>query len=78
MKKIIIDKDKCIGCFKCKKVCYTVFEVGSDGKSSVRRGISQADIEDAVSAEICCPTGAIEIVETTNPFDLEENADDDL
>lgn len=63
MKKIVIDKEKCIGCFKCKKVCYSVFEVGPDGKSKVRYGISEADIEDAERAVICCPTGAINIVE---------------
>lgn len=61
MKKINIDKDKCIGCFKCKQICYTVFEVGSDGKAQVRNGITEGDIEDAVSAEISCPTGAISI-----------------
>jgi ferredoxin len=60
--KIIIDKNKCIGCFKCKRVCYTVFEVDSDGKAKVRYGISEADIEDAKRAAITCPTGAITIV----------------
>lgn len=64
MKKIEIDKNKCIGCFKCKQVCYSVFEVGADGKSKVRYGISQGDVEDAQSAVITCPTGAIKIVES--------------
>ena len=64
MKKIIIDKKKCIGCYQCKNTCYSVFEVGSDGKAKVRYGISQADIEDAETAGINCPTGAISIVET--------------
>ena len=61
MKEIVIDKKKCIGCFKCKEVCYTSFEVGFDGKAKVREGISQGDIEDAKRAAICCPTGAISI-----------------
>jgi ferredoxin len=60
--KIIIDKNKCIGCFKCKKVCYSVFEVGPDGKAKVRYGVSNGDIEDAISAQINCPTGAITII----------------
>lgn len=61
MKEIVIDKNKCIGCFKCKKVCYTSFEVGFDGKARVRDGISKGDVEDAKRAVICCPTGAISI-----------------
>lgn len=65
MKKIIIDKSKCIGCYKCKQVCYSVFEVGSDGKSKVRYG-REHDVEEAMTAEICCPTGAIKIVETSS------------
>jgi len=65
MKKIEIDKNKCIGCGKCKQVNYNVFEYGSDGKAKIRSGISQGDIEDAVSAKITCPTGAIEIYEVT-------------
>ncbi|HBA37929.1 MAG TPA: hypothetical protein DCY94_04340, partial [Firmicutes bacterium] len=62
MKKIVIDKTKCIGCFKCKQVCYSCFEVGSDGKAKVRYG-REHDVEEAKTAEICCPTGAISIVE---------------
>lgn len=72
--KIIIDKNKCIGCYKCKQVCYTSFEVGSDGKAKVRNGISEGDIEDAKRAEICCPTGAIKIIED---YDNNYNNDDD-
>lgn len=64
MKKIIIDKNKCIGCYQCKNTCYSVFEVGFDGKASVRYGISQADIKNAETAAINCPTGAISIIET--------------
>ena len=64
MKKIIIDKRKCIGCYNCKNTCYSVFEVGSDGKAKARYGISQGDIIDAETAVINCPTGAISIVDT--------------
>ena len=71
MKKIYIIKRKCIGCYKCKRVCYSVFEVGSDGKARVRHGISQADIEDAWRAEIACPTGAISIVESDSDSDID-------
>lgn len=63
MKKISIDRSKCIGCFRCKQICYSVFEVGSDGKAKVRSGISDGDIEDAVTAATNCPVGAISIID---------------
>lgn len=63
MAEIRIDKNKCNGCFKCVHVCHNVFEAGFDGLAKVRYGVSNADILDARSAEICCPTGAIKIVE---------------
>lgn len=65
MKKIVIDKNKCIGCFKCKEVCYSVFEVGSDTKAKVRYG-RENDVEEAETARLCCPTGAISIEEESN------------
>lgn len=61
--KIIIDKSKCIGCLLCKKTCYSVFEVGEDGKVKVRPGVTEADILDAKRAEINCPVGAIKIID---------------
>jgi len=63
MKRIVIDKNKCIGCFQWKHCCYSVFEIGSDGKAKVRYGISQGGIIDTETAVINCPTGAISIVE---------------
>lgn len=61
--KIIIDKSKCIGCFNCKKVSYSAFEVGEDGKAKVRPNITDADILDAKRAEINCPMKAIKIID---------------
>jgi len=55
-------------------VCYSVFEVGSDGKAKVRRGISEGDIEDAKRAEVCCPTGAINIVDTLDFLNNDDNS----
>ena len=63
MNKIVIDYSKCIGCFTCKKVCYQVFEIGEDGKPKVRPDISQGDVEEALTAVINCPVGAIKIIE---------------
>ena len=62
MKKIVIDKSKCIGCLNCKRLCYEVFEEDIDGKAKVKYGISKGDIEHAEKAVINCPVGAIKIV----------------
>lgn len=62
MKKIIIDKNKCIGCFECMYTCYDIFEEDSDGKAKVRSDITEWDIEDAEKAVINCPADAIRIV----------------
>ena len=62
MKKVVIDKNKCIGCFTCKRTCYEVFDIGNDGKAMVRVG-SENNIEEAESAIINCPVGAIKIVD---------------
>ena len=60
MGRVTIDKSKCIGCFTCKRVCYEVFEVGSDGLAKVRSG-QEYNTEEAETAAINCPTGAIKI-----------------
>lgn len=64
MKRIIINKNKCVGCLRCKHICYSVFESGADGKAKVRYGISQGDIENAERAVINWPTGDTSIVNT--------------
>ena len=82
--KVVIDKNKCIGCFKCKRVCYEVFEVGEDGLAKVRPGALH-NIEEAETAVINCPTGAIRIVKDNSSnngssswfFRLLENSDEE-
>lgn len=61
-KKIIVDKELCIGCGACVNLCPGVFELDSDGKSSViiKEGYGQCDYETAINS---CPVGAIKIVE---------------
>ena len=61
MAKIVINKNKCIGCLNCKHTCYEVFDIDSDGKAIVRYGCENS-IEEAQTAIINCPTGAISIV----------------
>ena len=62
MKKVVIDKNKCIGCFKCKRTCYEVFDIDVDGKAMVRYG-AEGNTEEAEPAVINCPVGAIKIVD---------------
>lgn len=62
MAKIVLDKEKCIGCGACQAVCPKYFELAEDNKSQVKKEeIDQADInclEDAVNG---CPVQAISL-----------------
>lgn len=58
-KKIIVDKDKCIGCGTCIGIAEDYFKFGEDGKSEVKKQYDKKDkdiIEDAVRQ---CPAEAI-------------------
>jgi ferredoxin len=57
MKKIIVDKAKCIGCGICASIAPDIFEIKEDGKSHVKNEAAE-DGEMAVSS---CPVGAITI-----------------
>jgi len=70
MKKIIIDKNKCIGCFKCKEACYSIFEIDIDGKAKAKSEISKNDLEEAKKAIMVCPTNAIRIEGKNSLFDI--------
>jgi ferredoxin len=58
-KKVIVNKDVCIGCGLCVGSVPTVFEFGDDGKAQAIAGgtASEAEIEETVKN---CPVGAIE------------------
>ena len=61
MKKIVIDKTKCIGCGTCAAICPSIFNLGEDGKAAVKPGSQdQACVKEAVDS---CPVGAIKIEE---------------
>ncbi len=53
---VSVDKDKCIGCGVCVQICPKVFKMGSDGKSSVKKGGKASCVKDAISS---CPVDAI-------------------
>lgn len=62
MKKINVDKEKCIGCGACVAIDPEHFQFDEDGKSSC---LSNEDLESNVllNAIESCPTSAISIVE---------------
>lgn len=62
MKKLVVDKEKCMSTQACIAVAPEVFELGDDGKSQVKdqKGADESKIEDAINA---CPVGAISWVE---------------
>lgn len=75
MKKVILDKSKCIGCGACVSVCFKYFELTEEGKSHLKGGkISPTNknkkeelkvenlecIQDAIET---CPFQAISVVE---------------
>ena len=64
MEKVIVDKDKCIGCGACVSLVDEVFEFGDDDLAQVKTDVDFEnmdkdlvnDVKDAVEG---CPTGAI-------------------
>ena len=74
MAKIILQREKCIGCGSCWAVCPKRFELGDDGKSHIKDSIKDekigneelevAKIECAESASEACPVQCIEIIKT--------------
>ncbi len=62
MKKLVVDKEKCIGSQACIAIAPEVFELDENGKSQIKdqKGANEPTIEDAINA---CPAGAISWVE---------------
>ncbi len=62
MKKVDVDREKCIGCATCVNLCPEVFEM-KEGKSSVRENAPEkcdCDLEEVAES---CPIEAITISE---------------
>lgn len=58
MRKVKIDKNKCIGCGTCAVIAPQSFRLGEDGKSEVIEppGDKEEKIQEAIEG---CPVGAI-------------------
>lgn len=69
MGKIILDREKCIGCGSCAALCPKYFEMTEDGKSSLKKGKKKKNLEElevekagcAQETTESCPVQAIEI-----------------
>ncbi len=68
MKKICVDKEKCIGCGACEAIEPEVFELGDDGFAEpIQKDYdklsdeTKENVDDAITG---CPTNAISTKET--------------
>lgn len=59
-KKIIVDKEKCIGCGTCIALAPEIFEMDDAGKSNIKKS-SKINGETLKLAIDSCPTQAIKI-----------------
>jgi len=68
MSKIILEREKCIGCGSCQAMCPKYFELIEDGKSHIKDSTKQEveeleveKLECAESASEACPAQCIHI-----------------
>lgn len=60
--KVKVNEDACIGCGACCAIADSIFEIGDNGLSEVKKEEVQEDEKQAVrDAAEACPTGAIEV-----------------
>ncbi|MEK7658989.1 MAG: ferredoxin [Patescibacteria group bacterium] len=60
MSKIILEREKCIGCGSCEAVCPLYFELIADGKSHIK-GANEKAVEELEVEKIECATSAVEV-----------------
>ena len=57
--KVKVNEDACIGCGACCAIADSIFEIGDNGLSEVKKEEVQEDEKQAVrDAAEACPTGA--------------------
>jgi ferredoxin len=71
MKKITVERSKCLGCGTCAIICSNFFKMDTDGRSTIKEGDVNGDlvekkVEDVGCAEEAkqgCPAQCIKIEE---------------
>ncbi len=76
MKKIEVEKERCIGCGACVNIASETFDFDEEGKSTV---LSNEHLEDEVVqlAIESCPTSAISIVDVEEQESISDSAEED-
>ncbi len=60
MKKIVFEKEKCIGCQACVSVCPAFWEMSDDGKVNLKEGVEEDGSFTRVPEEVGCNQNASE------------------
>lgn len=62
MSKIILEREKCIGCGSCQAVCFEYFEMAEDGKSHIKNSEkrSKTGNEELEVSKVGCVESACE------------------
>ena len=60
--KIILDREKCIGCGSCAVICPAFFDMAEDGKSKLKGKVTKRkkDIEELLITSLECSQEASE------------------
>lgn len=65
MEKVIVNKEKCIGCGACVSLVEKIFEFGDDGLAQVKENVDFDTLDESLCEEVkdameSCPVEAIE------------------
>jgi ferredoxin len=52
--KVVLEKEKCIGCGTCVTLCPKYFEMGKDDRASLKGGVSSGETEQLTISNIEC------------------------
>lgn len=75
MKKVVINKDKCLGCGMCVGIESDVFDFDDDGLAKANNdNINDDNKENVNNAIDSCPVAAIEVVDDNNKENVNNTA----
>ena len=75
IKKVVINKDKCLGCGMCVGIESDVFDFDDDGLAKVNNdNINDDNKENVNNAIDSCPVAAIEVVDDNNKENVNNTA----